>query len=134
MVRNITNRLLFFCVLWVFGNFAQKISYATDVLVISPSGYESVKAKVIDYTPKNFTINVKSIVNLDVDQEAPYFAIYTATKLPKTCADFRALNIDHWRDGKYKRVFNLTSHLEVLSALDSYKCIIVKNIPSDEKG
>lgn len=97
---------------------------------ISPKGHEAIKAKVLDATPENFTINVRYLTNMGADEEAPTFALYTASSLPESCGDFSNLSISYTKPEKYKRLFDLSKHKDVLEAINTYKCVVIKNIPS----
>lgn len=96
---------------------------------ISPRKSQPVKAKIIDKTPKNFTISVKSFSNMAVNEEAPYFAVYTSSQLPQKCGNFRDLDLKYSKPSKYERVFDLSKNVEVINAVNEYKCVVIKNIP-----
>ncbi|MCC6597428.1 MAG: hypothetical protein IT559_01400 [Alphaproteobacteria bacterium] len=103
---------------------------AAGVKEVSPQKYEPIKAKIIDNTPENFTINVRTLANFGANDEAPIFALYTSRKIPDTCADFTHLKLRYEKPRKYQRKFNLSKNKEVLTALDQYKCVVVQNIPA----
>lgn len=101
---------------------------ADAVVTISPKGHQAIKAKVINPDPKTFTINVRMLANLGVDEEAPTFALYISSSLPKQCADFRSSTIHYTKPKKYHRQFDLSKKTNVLTALDQYKCVVIRNI------
>jgi hypothetical protein len=92
--------------------------------------HEAVRARIIDPTPAQFKINVKYFANMGVNEDAPTFAVYVASSLPKSCADFRALQFRYLKPTKYERVFDLSKHPEVIKALDDLGCVVIKNIPA----
>lgn len=100
-----------------------------DIATVSPSDHQPIKADVINDDPAHFTINVKKIANMNADDNADTFAVYTSTSVPKQCGDFRDLELPYQKPEKYKRVFDLSDHPEVLSAIDHYGCVVMKNIP-----
>ncbi|MDD3022208.1 MAG: hypothetical protein PHX61_14720 [Alphaproteobacteria bacterium] len=93
--------------------------------------FEQVKAYVINNDPKNFTIDVYSLANMFVDQEAPEFAVYLTTSAPKLCADFRATELPYSKPEKYHRQFDLNQHLDIQDALEKYRCVVIKNIQQE---
>lgn len=93
------------------------------------SAHQPVKVEVQNRDPANFTINLKKIANLGVDQKARTFALYTTSSVPDRCGDFRKLDIDYKKPDKYHRVFNLSGNPEVLKALDQYGCVVIPNKP-----
>lgn len=103
---------------------------ANDAPLTSARPFEQVKANIIDETPKTFTIDVYSLANLFVDQEAPVFAVYTTPSAPKECADFRKITIAYDKPDKYKRRFDLSSHKDILNAIETHKCVVIRNSPS----
>lgn len=107
---------------------ANPISSNTDL--IASRSFEQVKANIVDENPKTFTIDVYSLANMFVDQEAPDFAVYTTPSAPKECADFRTITLAYDKPEKYKRRFDLTKHADVLNAIETHKCVIIRNIPS----
>lgn len=107
-------------------------SMSRYVRTVSPQNHQPIKASVLDDTPKHYTIDVKKFANLGANQEAPTFAVYVTSTLPARCGDFRNLAIPYKKPGKYKRVFNLSSHPDVLSAINKYGCVVMKNIPPVE--
>jgi len=98
--------------------------------MVSPKGHEAIKAKVIKDDPSDYTINVKMLRNMGVDEEAETFAVYISSRLPKECDDFSSLEIPYSRPKKYLRRFDLSSHMDVYDALQDHKCVVIKNIPS----
>lgn len=112
--------------------FTLAIAPASYASTISPEGHQAIKAKVIDETPENFTINVKTLANFGANEEAPTFAVYTASSLPKECGDFSDLSLKYQKPEKYLRVFDLSSNMKVLDAINAHECVVIKNIPSEE--
>lgn len=117
----------------LIGSMQQAIANTNEapktVALITPKGHQAIKANVIDFDPATFTINVKKLANIGANEMAPTFAVYTSTRLPKQCADYRHLNVDYKKPSKYKRVFNLSDNRDVIDALRSYGCVVVKNKP-----
>lgn len=103
---------------------------AAEVATVSPKNHEAVRASVIDPTPANYTIDVETLANLGVDDNAPTFAVYIKRRVPETCGDFRKLELPYTKPKKYLRQFDLTKHEEVIQALDQYGCVVMRNIPS----
>ncbi|OIN85315.1 MAG: hypothetical protein AUJ12_09730 [Alphaproteobacteria bacterium CG1_02_46_17] len=93
--------------------------------------FEQVKAYVINNDPKNFTIDVYSLANMFVDQDAPEFAVYLTTSAPKLCADFRTTELPYSKPEKYHRQFDLNQHLDIQDALEKYRCVVIKNIQQE---
>lgn len=89
--------------------------------------HQPIKAEVIDTSPDHFTIDVKEWANKDANDQAPTFAVYTSDEPPSKCADFSKLDLKYEKPEKYKRVFDLSDHQEVLKGLKKYKCVVVKN-------
>lgn len=100
---------------------------ANDIQAISPDGHEGIKADVVDSTPSNYTINVKSLSNLGVDQEAPTFAVYTSGSKPDTCGDFTKTDLTYTKPEKYLRRFDLSNNQDILSAIETYNCVVIPN-------
>lgn len=97
---------------------------------LAPSeGHEPIKASVVDNNPKSFKINVRKFANIGVDEEAPTFVVYVKRSLPTTCGDFRKMKLPYKKPSEYEREFNLSRHKEVLAALDTYGCVVMRNIP-----
>lgn len=106
-------------------------AHAKDAALTPARPFEQVKANIIDETPKTFTIDVYSLANLFVDQEAPAFAVYTTLSAPKECADFRKITLAYDKPDKYKRRFDLSNHKDVLTAIEAHKCVVIRNIPQN---
>jgi len=103
---------------------------AAFAYTLSPSeGHEAVNAQVLDATPAHFTINLKKLANLGVDQKASTFALYTTSRVPQQCGDFSKVDIDYLKPEKYERVFDLSQKPEVLKALNEHACVIIPNKP-----
>lgn len=105
-----------------------RIGMAAQIKETSPDGHQAIKARIVDPSPQNFTISVNSFSNMWADDNAPTFAIYTSYSVPKLCADFTKLKLTYQKPTKYRRVFNLSKHKEVLKALEKYQCVVVRNI------
>jgi|GEM_PF-1273357 len=97
--------------------------------LISPRGHQAIRAKIIDATPANYTIDVRSLSNLGANVDAPTFALYMGSRVPDECGDFSALPLAYEVPEKYKRRFDLSNHPEVLQAIIRYRCVIVSNKP-----
>lgn len=102
---------------------------AQDIATTSPEGHQAIKAKIIDANPAQYTINVRTLANFGANENAPTFAVYTSARPPAQCGDFSDLNISYKKPTKYTRVFNLTRHRDVLTAINAYGCVVIKNIP-----
>lgn len=100
-----------------------------DIATTSPQGHQPIKAKIVDPNPSHLTIDVKTIANLGADQNAPTFALYTTPRPPAHCGDFAHLEITYQKPTQYTRAFNLSHHRDVLKAINSYGCVVIKNIP-----
>lgn len=100
-----------------------------DLPSISPEGHQPIRASVLNPAPSHFTIDVRKFANIGANEDAPTFALYTGSTLPKRCGDFRDLTLDYWKPDKYRRVFNFSGHEKVVRALDGYKCIVLRNSP-----
>lgn len=100
------------------------------IALASPKGHQAIKAKVVDDTPANYTIDVHSFSNLGVNEEAPTFAVYTASRLPDKCGDFSDTPLSYEKPEKYKRVFDISENPEIITAINEYKCVIVPNKPA----
>ena len=101
----------------------------SGIATVSPKAHEAIKATVVNDSPGSFTIDVEKMANLGADQEAPTFAIYMTDSLPKTCGDFRELELPYKKPEKYIRKFDLSDHKDVLAAIDKYGCVVMKNVP-----
>ena len=95
----------------------------------SSGSHESVKAEIIDSDPAHFTIDVHTMANMGVNEEAPTLALYTSENPPANCPDFSNLDLPYKKPEKHKREFNLSEHEDVLKALEKYHCVVVKNQP-----
>ena len=92
-----------FLTLSVSGNIVR----AEEIKEIPSRKFEQIKAYIIDPTPEQFTVDVYSLANFLVDQDAPEFAIYISTSAPKICADFRDSKLSYEKPKKYLRKFDL---------------------------
>lgn len=99
--------------------------------LISPEEFQPIRADIVDDTPAKFTIDVKNLANISADDEAPVFAVYTESSLPGQCGDFRDLSLAYKKPSKYEREFDLSTHEDVLKAIDAYGCIVLRNMPSN---
>lgn len=104
-------------------------AHAANVHVASSANHQAIKAEVQDKTPSHFTINLKKVANMGVNQNAKTFAMYTGASVPNTCGDFSKIDINYKKPDKYHRVFDLSKNPEVLTALDEYGCVIITNKP-----
>jgi hypothetical protein len=104
-------------------------AHAGSFAVTSSAAHQPVKAEVTNPDPKNFTINLKKLANLSVNQDAKTYALYTTASVPGTCADFRKDDIDYKKPDKYHRIFDLSKKPEVVEALHEYGCVVVPNKP-----
>ncbi len=100
---------------------------ADDIPTISPRGHQAIKAKIVSNDPKRFTINVKSLRNLGVNEDALTFALYVSQRLPPQCGNFLHLSLKYDKPKKYQRVFDLSKNNDVLRAINTHKCIVIKN-------
>lgn len=98
--------------------------------LVSPYDFQPIRAEVLSDNPHHYTIDVKKLANISVNEEAPVFAVYTESRIPDKCADFRSLEISYKKPSKYQRVFDLSKHKDVLKAIDAYGCVVMRNIPS----
>lgn len=113
----------------LFG--AYKPAYAKESNEVPTRKFEQVKANVVNNNPKDFTIDVYSLANMFVDQEAPEFAVYITTSAPKLCADVRDTKLPYTKPEKYLRRFDLSKHQNIQDALEKYRCVVIKNIPQE---
>jgi len=97
------------------------------VPVASPMGHEALRADIVNDKTSSFTIDLQQFANIGVSEDAPTYAIYTTSTLPANCGDFTGTDLPYWESSKYKRTFDLRGHRDVIKALDSYGCIIVKS-------
>jgi hypothetical protein len=102
---------------------------AADIQTSSPKGHEAVKASVVNSEPATYTINVKSLSNLGVDEEAATFAVYVSGSKPETCGNFENTPLTYKKPEKYLREFDLSGNPEIVTAINEYKCVIVPNKP-----
>ncbi len=124
--------IMMFMLLMMMLGLSARMVKAEDTSTISPKGFEPIRAKVINETPANFTINVKFMTNTFADTEAPIFAVYTSSTKPDQCADFRNLGLSYNKPSKYERQFDLSENVAVIDAVKKYNCVIIPNIPSDK--
>jgi hypothetical protein len=104
---------------------------AKKTATVSPEGHQKIKAIILDETPENFTVDLEIPRNLGADENARTFAVFTGEE-PTRCRDFQGLSLPYKRLGKYKRIFDLSSHPEVLRAIKNPGCVVIQNIPSPE--
>ena len=121
--------LVSLCMLAVAGRakIVEKDVDLPSVSAVSPDEFEAVRASIIDKEPSRYTIDVRKFANVGVDEDAEFYALYTQQNLPGQCGDFRNLELPYSKPDKYKRVFNLSDHDDVLKAIDAYGCIVVRN-------
>lgn len=100
-----------------------------NISLISPEEFQPIRADILNDSPSRFTIDVENLANISADEEAPVFAVYTQSSLPSQCGDFRELELTYTKPSKYKRQFDLSEHKDVLEAIDSYGCVVMRNIP-----
>lgn len=100
---------------------------ATRLKTTPLKSHQPIKAEVIDSNPNHFTIDVKELENAGANEEAPTFALYISDEPPRRCADFSKLDLEYSKPEKYKRVFDLSDHKDILQALKKYQCVVVKN-------
>jgi hypothetical protein len=93
----------------------------------SSGSHESVKAEIINSDPAHFTIDVHTMANMGVNEEAPTFALYTSENPPANCPDFSNLDLPYKKPEEHKREFDLSEHEDVLKALEKHHCVVVKN-------
>lgn len=107
-------------------------AFGRRVATVSSDDHEAVKASIVETDPARFTINVKTLANIGVDDDAPTFAVYVTRNLPDVCGDFRKLKLPYAKPSRYTRRFDLSAHPEVITALQSYGCVVMRNIPSED--
>ena len=83
---------------------------------------EPIRAEIVNSDASEFTI-----ANADANTEAEYFAVYTSSKRPKNCADFSKTDLSYTKPEKNKRQFDLSDHDDIISAIDTKKCVIIPN-------
>ncbi|MCE7887658.1 MAG: hypothetical protein DYH13_09195 [Alphaproteobacteria bacterium PRO2] len=93
----------------------------------SSASHEAVKAEIINSDPAHFTIDVHTMANLGVNEEAPTFALYTSENPPANCPDFSNLDLPYKKPEEHKRQFDLSEHEDVLKALEKHHCVVVRN-------
>lgn len=101
-----------------------------DVDMVRTQDHQPIKARVLNEDPAQFTINVKNLSNMGVNEDAPTFAVYTSSRMPQQCADFSSVALRYEKPEKYHRKFNLSQHRNILTAIKDYNCVVIKNIPS----
>lgn len=106
-----------------------KKAASKEIVLVSPEQFQPIRADIVSNTPSKFTIDVEHLANIGADDNAPVFAVYTKSDLPAQCGDFRGLELNYKKPEKYKRVFDLSRHQDVLDAIDSYGCVVMRNIP-----
>lgn len=97
--------------------------------LVSPQGFQPIRAEILSDSPSHFTIDVKKLANLGANEDAPVFAVYTKSTVPDMCGDFRKLSISYKKPSKYQRVFDLSRHEDVLEAINTHGCVVMRNIP-----
>lgn len=107
---------------------AQKAA-SQEITLVSPTEFQPIRADIISDKPSKFTIDVENLANIGADDDAPVFAVYTQSTLPDQCGDFREVELQYKKPSKYKREFDLSDHKDILAAIDSYGCIVMKNTP-----
>jgi hypothetical protein len=104
--------------------FAQNRGYE----LISPEGYEPLRAEILKESLLNFTLDVQFLTNMDTNKDAKFYAIYIQDELPGQCGDFRHVqSIPHEDMGDYKQRFNLRGHQNIVEALREQQCVVVFN-------
>lgn len=98
-----------------------------DAPLVATADFETVRAKVIDPTPSNFTIDLGFPRNLSVDRNAPYIALFDTRQPPQLCADFRDINLKGETISTTQRRYDLSGQPELLEAMQDYRCIVVPN-------
>lgn len=97
------------------------------VSAVDPTEFEPLRASVIDENPSHYTIDVRKFSNIGVDENAPYFSVYISETIPQQCGDFRTLDLPYQKPDKYQRIFDLSSHDDVLKAINTYKCVVIRS-------
>ncbi len=121
--------LVALCSLAIAGRakISEKTPEVKGITSVDPNEFEPLRASVVDNSPSNYTIDVRKFSNIGVNEEAPYFSVYISENVPKQCGDFRNLDLPYEKPEKYKRTFNLSDHEDVLKAIDTYKCIVIRS-------
>ena len=88
---------------------------------------EPIRAEVVNAEASEFTIDVEFITNASANTEAEFFAVYTSSKKPKNCADFSKTDLSYTKPEENKRQFDLSDHDDIISAIDTKKCVIIPN-------
>lgn len=96
---------------------------------VPPQEFQPIRAYVINNNPAHYTINVKSFANITANEDAPAFAVYIVSPMPKLCGDFRYLDLPYIKPSEYERMFDLSRHPDVLKAIQVYGCVVTSNIP-----
>ena len=102
---------------------------AGKISTVSPANHEPVKFSVQNADPSHFTINLKKVANLSVNQDTKTYALYKTAALPDRCGNFLKSDMDYQKPDKYHRIFDLSQKPEVLKALDKYGCVVIPNKP-----
>ena len=95
--------------------------------VAASAEHEPLRAEIVSDRPASFTFDLQQFANIGVSENAESYVIYTASMLPPSCGDFTGQDLTYWEPSKYKRTFDLRGHKDVIKALESYGCIIVKS-------
>lgn len=91
---------------------------------------EPIKAEIVNGEASEFTIDVEFIANANANTEAEYFAVYTSNSKPDNCADFSEADLSYSKPKENMRKFDLSDHDDIVSAIDTKKCVIIPNKPS----
>ncbi len=97
------------------------------VSAVDPTEFEPLRADVVDNSPAHYTIDVRQFSNIGVDENAPYFSVYISETIPQQCGDFRTLDLPYQKPDKYQRIFDLSDHDNVLKAINTYKCVVIRS-------
>lgn len=108
---------------------AEASAASSNISLISPEQFQPIRADIVNDSPSEFTIDVEHLANIGADDNAPVFAVYTKSDLPAQCGDFRDLELNYQKPSKYTRAFDLRRHKVVLEAINSYGCVVMRNIP-----
>jgi len=121
--------LVALCSLAIAGRakISEKSPDIKGISTVDPNEFEPLRASVVDKNPAHYTIDVRKFSNIGVNEEAPYFSVYISESVPKQCGDFRDLDLPYEKPDKYKRTFNLSDQKEVLKAIDTYKCVVIRS-------
>lgn len=123
--------LIVLCSLAVSGRakIMEKDIDVPNIPAVDPHEFEPIRASIINPDPAKFTIDVRKFANIGVNEDAPVFAVYTSNSIPSKCGDYRNLELPYKKPSKYKRVFDLSDHPDILEAIDKYGCVAMRNIP-----